>query len=162
MGSLRAWRHNAVHAQILHHLPIVVVSVSRDEGCDDRPRVQTVDTVNSGVGILRSNRCERLVCIGERIRGSLQEFLFRRQTIDAFRINRHLLPENLRSEVVVCRRDMRYFLRERANPAILRALGGREGCSSRRKAVFVSRHRLRDSHKLVLEEVQQLLLRLYR
>ena len=54
-GSLRAWRHNTVHAQILDHLPIVVVSVSRDEGCDDRPRVQTVDTVNSGVGILRSN-----------------------------------------------------------------------------------------------------------
>jgi hypothetical protein len=79
-GSLRAWRHNAVHAQILDHLPIVVVSMSRNERCDDRPRVQTVDTVNSGVGILGSNRRERLVGIGERIRSGLQEFLLRRQT----------------------------------------------------------------------------------
>ena len=65
MDSLRARRHNAVHAQILDHLPIVVISVSRDEGCDDRPRVQTIDTVNLSVGILGSDRRERLVCISE-------------------------------------------------------------------------------------------------
>ena len=50
----------------------------------DRPRVQTVYTVNSGVGILGSNRRERLVCIGERIRSGLQEFLFRPQTLKCF------------------------------------------------------------------------------
>src|ERR1700733_12990189 len=161
MGSLRAWRHNAVHAQILDHLPIMVVSMSRNERCNDRPRVQTVDTVNSGGGVLGSNRRERLVCIGERIRSGLQEFLLRPQTLNAFRVNRHLLPKNLRSEIVVRRCDVRYFLRERANPVILCALRGRKGCRSRRKAVFVRRHRLRDSHKLMLEEVQQLILRLY-
>src|ERR1700729_1761173 len=75
MGSLRAWRQNAVHAQILDHLPIVVVSMSGNERCNDRPRVQTVDTVNRGVGILGSNRRERLVCVGERIPSGLQEFL---------------------------------------------------------------------------------------
>ena len=83
-GLLRARRHDAVHAQILDHLPVVVVSMSRNEGCDDRPRVQTVDTVNSSVGILGSNRRERLVCIGERIRSSLQELLLRRQTVMLF------------------------------------------------------------------------------
>ena len=52
MGLLRARRHNAVHAQILDHLSIVVESMSRNERCDDRPGVQTVDTVNRRVGIL--------------------------------------------------------------------------------------------------------------
>src|ERR1700722_14441749 len=89
MGSLRAWRHNAVHAQILDHLPIVVVSMSRNERCNDRARVQTVDAVNLGVSILGSNRRERLMCIGERIRSGLQEFLLRRQTVNAFRVNGH-------------------------------------------------------------------------
>src|ERR1700732_5242783 len=128
MGSFRAWRHNSVPAEILDHLPIVVVSMSRNERCNDRPRVQTVDTVNRGVSILGSYRRERLVGIGERIRSGLQEFPLRRQTVNAFRVNGHLLPENLRSEVVVCRCDMRYFMRERANPVILCALRGRKGC----------------------------------
>src|ERR1700678_3357654 len=134
MGSLRAWRHNTVHAQILDHLPIVFVSMSRNERCNDRPRVQTVGTLNSSVGILGSNRRERLVCIGERIRSGLQEFLLRRQTLNAFRVNRHLLPENLRSEVVVRRCDMRYFLRERANPVILSVLRAAKGSGGSAKA----------------------------
>src|SRR6185437_7093937 len=86
-GSLRAWRYDAVHAQILDHLPIVVVSMSRNKRCDDRPRVQTVNTVNRSVGIRRSNRGERLVRIGERIGSGLQEFLLRGQTVNTFRVN---------------------------------------------------------------------------
>src|SRR6185312_8221015 len=121
-GSLRARRHDAVHAQILDHLPIVVVSMSRNKRCDDRPRVQAVNTVNRSVGIRRSNSRERLVRIGERIGSGLQELLLRRQTVNAFRVNWHFFIENLRSEVVVRCGDMRYLLRERANSVILCAL----------------------------------------
>src|SRR6185437_163943 len=94
-GLLGARWHNAVHAQILDHLPIMVESVRSYKGCDNRPRVQTIDAGNSNISILRSDRRNRLVRIGERIRGSLQKIRLRRQTLDALSIDRCLFSENL-------------------------------------------------------------------
>jgi len=144
-------RHNPIHPQILHNLPIVVISMRHAERRQRHPRVHPVRAFDRDKRIGRRNRRDCLVRKNEGGRQRSHQIVLRVHRPDRLHIHVDLHSADPAIKAVISLDKMLHLRRKRPHPIVLRPWNHRAG---RCKTVLLRRHRLHGPGQFLLEQTQ--------